>query len=235
MTLELPQIQKLYKQMPFRTLTTVGFPYPFGPFPKHFPTAYNKAAEKWLDNYSGYLTTQQVEEWIAKQKIPMVQGASQKTIIANLDTLHGAIACTQGSELEVVTTDSAFTNSSDFVVANSVSATIDECYDELAAKTEAATTLRMAVYDDNSDPNNLETETDVNEVGAATYVYNSTTEFDTATAKQWIAENFKPAGGIRRTNSGDAEFVAHTFGTFPDPIGAIDPIAWQLRMKMRHS
>lgn len=161
-------------------------------------------------------------------------------MLGNMNTGTYRVTGVFGADLTngtATTTKSTF--GADFVKGAKLTdlGTVGELYNQVALNVDTAVgNIRLAAYDDSSNPTNLYAETG-SSAATADYNFRSVTEFDLDTAQNWAA--WQQDDGDIVVNSlvvtGGREFVAHTYGVFPDPFGSPTGDDNAENMKIGHS
>lgn len=149
--------------------------------------------------------------------------------------------CTPGAELETNTSTTPSDAGADVVHAQSVTGTVDECYDQIAISTDTAVgDLDVGAFDDNGSavPEDLLTQSSSFTPGAD-YNFNAVTEYTLTTTKLWLAFNNSSAswkGFIGASADGRPEDTGVTQGTaWPDPFVEAQDSTTPFRMKTNHT
>lgn len=173
-------------------------------------------------NHDGFFSSEKVKDYIATHKGSMVRGASQVKLEYDINTLHPPVGggCTSGSDVEVGGTDLQAGVAANFVLAIPITLVNVRCYDRLAINMDTTSNNnRLGLYDEVSSlPENLMAESGSN-ANDLSFTWHSTSEWTTSQTAHWIGLLFDVTSTINYNASGNYEFVAHTYGAYPDPIG----------------
>lgn len=119
------------------------------------------------------------------------------------------------------------------------SGVVGECYDQIALDIFAngGGNTRQASYDENASlPDNIEAE-----LGSTAaqdgFVFNAVTEWELATANQWLAQqaDISSVDVFRAIGGGTMRFKTFTYGAFPDPLTGTSSSTTAYEMKIGHS